>query len=98
TEIYTLFLHDALPIFTEPYNKIRFFKPKEGSGMIQAAEKPANPKVSGIASVLSPDNFDKLKSIMYDKTFEKGAVLFWEGDPADRSEEHTSELQSRENL
>ena len=52
--------------------------------MIQAAEKPAKPKASGIASVLSPDNFDKLKSIMYDKTFEKGAVLYWEGDRADK--------------
>jgi len=52
--------------------------------MVQVAEKPVRHPASGIASVLSPDSFDKLKSIMYDKTFEKGAVLYWEGDPADK--------------
>jgi CRP/FNR family transcriptional regulator len=52
--------------------------------MNQVIEAPAMKNKWGIASVLSPDSFEKLKSIMYEKTFEKGAVLYWEGDPADK--------------
>ncbi|THF78704.1 Crp/Fnr family transcriptional regulator [Cohnella fermenti] len=40
--------------------------------------------VNGTAQFFSADSFAKLQSIMYRKPIEKGTVLFWEGDPADK--------------
>ncbi|MBN2982063.1 Crp/Fnr family transcriptional regulator [Cohnella algarum] len=43
-----------------------------------------NEGTEGTARCFSADSFAKLQSIMYRKTIEKGTVLFWEGDPADK--------------
>ncbi|WNR44221.1 Crp/Fnr family transcriptional regulator [Paenibacillus roseipurpureus] len=40
--------------------------------------------MKGMMTFFSDTNFDKLKSIMYNKQAKKGEHLFWEGDTADR--------------
>lgn len=42
-----------------------------------------NKGLEGTAHCFSPVSFARLQSIMYRKPAEKGAILFWEGDPAD---------------
>lgn len=37
----------------------------------------------GIAAFFSPENLEKLKSIMYTKFVKADSYLFWDGDPAD---------------
>lgn len=50
-----------------------------------AARLPiANEPLEGTSRFFSADSFAKLQSIMYRKPIEKGSVLFWEGDPADK--------------
>lgn len=43
-----------------------------------------NDALEGSARFFSADSFAKLQGIMYRRTIEKGSVLFWEGDPADK--------------
>ncbi|CAM3672422.1 Crp/Fnr family transcriptional regulator [Cohnella lubricantis] len=43
-----------------------------------------NEPLNGTARFFSADSFAKLQSVMYTKPIEKGSVLFWEGDPADK--------------
>src|SRR5690606_41516388 len=74
TEIYTLSLHDALPILKE---KAKLLKEELGDKTV----------------ILSVDRLDYSKGILHRLN---GFVQFLQNHP--RSEEHTSELQSRENL
>src|SRR5690606_41346900 len=85
TVIYSLSLHDALPIY------LFVFK---------APRNRATKLVTYLADVIVNGNPD-VKKIDPTKTFVKPIVPKFEanGDyPEGRSEEHTSELQSRENL
>jgi CRP/FNR family transcriptional regulator, cyclic AMP receptor protein len=41
-------------------------------------------QLNGILDVISKESFEKLQTIMYTKTAEKGSYLFWEGDSADK--------------
>ncbi|MBB6637975.1 Crp/Fnr family transcriptional regulator [Cohnella thailandensis] len=51
----------------------------------KAARLPiSNEGLAGTARCFSADSFAKMQSIMYRKPIEKGSVLFWEGDPADK--------------
>lgn len=43
-----------------------------------------NEPLGGTARCFSADSFAKLQSVMYLKPIEKGSVLFWEGDSADK--------------
>ncbi|MBB3125616.1 CRP/FNR family transcriptional regulator [Paenibacillus rhizosphaerae] len=38
----------------------------------------------GLEPLLSQESFERLESIMYKRSVEKGSCLFWEGDPADK--------------
>jgi CRP/FNR family cyclic AMP-dependent transcriptional regulator len=40
-------------------------------------------KTEGIGHYFSPENLDRLNSLMYGKSVKAGSLLFWEGDPAD---------------
>src|SRR5690606_41935277 len=75
TEIYTLSLHDALPIWREPGGR--------AAGLGQAGVRFDDQRV------LRPNG------MQYDGVFVCAAVC---ATTRRRSEEHTSELQSRENL
>lgn len=44
----------------------------------------SNDPLDGTARFFSADSFAKLQSIMYRKPIEKGSVLFWEGDAAEK--------------
>src|SRR5690606_41533533 len=81
TEIYTLSLHDALPISAEAQIVI----PRETGGVVQ---RPT----AGTKTRLAVMQYESRMS----------APVLWEVGQIDtsrcRSEEHTSELQSRENL
>src|SRR3712207_7258724 len=79
TEIYTLSLHDALPIW------VVGFRTKEG---VQRYEAPGD--------ALGLDLVD-LEDLLLDGGG-AGEVAVGPGDQAHRSEEHTSELQSRQYL
>src|SRR5690606_41753990 len=97
TPIYTLSLHDALPIFTmqqvlKPEQREGFREAmKEVSGAINAGKSPLleggmDAKTIGI----NPKDAQLLES----RAFSVEEICRW----FRRSEEHTSELQSRENL
>ncbi|WP_336785156.1 Crp/Fnr family transcriptional regulator [Paenibacillus sp. MMO-177] len=43
-----------------------------------------NASIEGQQPVLSQDSFEKLDSIMYKRSYDKGSCLFWEGDAADK--------------
>src|SRR3712207_7952873 len=77
TEIYTLSLHDALPILRVPYAQ----RPDPGQGAGDAHERVVggDPPVAVQADDLAPVVGQALRPIL-------------------RSEEHTSELQSRQYL
>src|SRR3712207_7953352 len=81
TEIYTLSLHDALPIF---------------SLLLVSALAPAAWAQGEEVTVNMEDNFFDQANI----TVEPGTTVTWvqSGDNPHRSEEHTSELQSRQYL
>src|SRR5690606_41891515 len=96
TEIYTLSLHDALPIFVKYHEENRVW-PK----------RPTDINFSNDTLKLFLTHFDTVSftsndnSIDVDYKFSKereflAPIEFV--DPGNRSEEHTSELQSRENL
>src|SRR5690606_42062554 len=83
TEIYTLSLHDALPIFAIAVRKVQDNK----TGLWYDVPNMPN----------EPGNYAEASaSCMLAYTFAKGARKGYL--PGARSEEHTSELQSRENL
>src|SRR5690606_41794668 len=87
TSIYTLSLHDALPIFfgTKGLNaKQRAQYAKEGRFVGQRLQLPDGQEVSYLG--MTPKGKLMVKRISDDQALRV------------RSEEHTSELQSRENL
>src|SRR5690606_41900441 len=84
-EIYTLSLHDALPIYfnmMEDYNKDPDLLNKFGRNIVEAVKQGKIDPVIG-----REDEIRRIIKILSRKT---------KNSP--RSEEHTSELQSRENL
>src|SRR5690606_41877114 len=84
TELYTLSLHDALPI----YGRHRTFR------SVQMAGRPDHPAGGRTGSRYAP-----ARSHRRFAGRAQGAVAApLRGDRRGRSEEHTSELQSRENL
>ena len=87
TEIYTLSLHDALPIFMPGGELfVRFEKPKESSRGFNGVwlSGKVNEMTKGILKVLAV-------FLMFLGTFPFSTQAQW----YDRSEEHTSELQSQ---
>src|SRR5690606_40744513 len=96
SDIYTLSLHDALPIYTsDPYLYMR--TTDDGRFLIGGEDEEfRNPEkrdqLLGEKSVKLEKDF---KKVFEDKSFITDFT--WAGTFG-RSEEHTSELQSRENL
>src|SRR5690606_41739360 len=87
TETYTLSLHDALPIYGGWVRKKNGkIEPKMGAKWRILAKIFANPDLPEIDDYYEPFDFDygHLQTAAESQTM--------------RSEEHTSELQSRENL
>src|SRR5690606_39992041 len=90
--IYTLSLHDALPIFNNLLNT-----------SLVIADIYSSPTIKGLIPLFDLDN-DKEKEQLFEETHEE--LRFFQETykknnviPENfRSEEHTSELQSRENL
>src|SRR5690606_41424075 len=82
TELYTLSLHDALPIFHFPSPRRIVLAGSSGGGY-------GTILASFLVRYVYP-------GVPIDVVNDAGAGIAKEGDP--RSEEHTSELQSRENL
>src|SRR5436309_5923205 len=80
TEIYTLSLHDALPI-----SKVRGKKQSTGTRIKEEAKVILNARMG--RAVLGIADPNELRKVCYE-----------DGRARLRSEEHTSELQSRENL
>src|SRR5690606_39652191 len=84
TRLYTLSLHDALPISEPTF---------AGNALIKARAAAANTGRAALAddSGLCVDALNGMPGVLSAR---------WSGPPKDdvRSEEHTSELQSRENL
>src|SRR3712207_9458137 len=78
TEIYTLSLHDALPIFEIAEAAVAELN--EGLGYFLA-----------VVHRIDPDGMLRLVAA-------SGELVGYMHDPASRSEEHTSELQSRQYL
>src|SRR5690606_41768573 len=94
TEIYTLSLHDALPICTLSANSITG-KLKQGAQELELnVEKGEYVAVTPTLS-LTEDDYAQLAGRW---TGQLGPLTLVLRVEKDRSEEHTSELQSRENL
>src|SRR5206468_12013135 len=72
TEIYTLSLHDALPIYPAPASRLRGVNPTPTKGPWADPDRTADHTPDALAGADRPE--------------------------PDRSEEHTSELQSRSDL
>src|SRR5690606_39392635 len=88
--IYTLSLHDALPILRAEYPELRHVWYDDPRGLRNYAE----PVLSSYDSLLEAGRARLQEDPgLFDREIAAG-------DPSDpaRSEEHTSELQSRENL
>src|SRR5690606_41993332 len=93
TQIYTLSLHDALPIFDllEGGDGCRV----ELGGQAVDIEREAVAYVGGdVFEASAGEAFGQLAEPL----LEARPGVSWIKDRQDRSEEHTSELQSRENL
>src|SRR5690606_39644944 len=91
TEIYTLSLHDALPIF--PTWRSRFCEEMDRQRREPFVWGKHDCAIGLIAGAIkSLTGVDVAKSYVDKYTTEADALTFL------RSEEHTSELQSRENL
>src|SRR5207302_10431229 len=85
TVFYTLSLHDALPIFL-------------AEGVVRAGAEVSVQEVGLVRIVSTPAEEEHLQ-IALGGVVEEGARQRLQGQSGDvRSEEHTSELQSRENL
>src|SRR5690606_41240575 len=96
-DIYSLYLHDALPIYLLPVLKtslqFTFVHPsdqKEWMGTLHPTEDFPN------QAYLTLQSSEPLKEVL--KRDAIGTILFVLAALLARSEEHTSELQSRENL
>src|SRR5205085_4644976 len=82
TELYTLSLHDALPICSRPGNNTRIWR----------NQMDANPiKIGLVAELTGPLSFMGIANANISTMQDSGPV-------SSRSEEHTSELQSQSNL
>src|SRR5690606_40318189 len=88
TEIYPLSLHDALPIFLDPLVEVRDVDVQPAGRVV------FDPEVVAAASLLAQREPGGRRC---GERAEVEADLV-EARRAERSEEHTSELQSRENL
>src|SRR3712207_7400066 len=87
TEIYTLSLHDALPIFT----------PASGSQVL--GNTIAKTAATGWANQVAHGDHPLFGSAMVQFRFDDpNAAGKWQQAGLSRSEEHTSELQSRQYL
>src|SRR5699024_11484770 len=88
TEIYTLSLHDALPISIKTYYESDYAPKMEAQHILVETEEEAN---SVIERLNNGEKFEDLaKELSTDSSSADGGNL--------RSEEHTSELQSRFDL
>src|SRR5690606_40365262 len=89
-DLYTLSLHDALPIFRRGVVRLDPDQP----GRVQVAEEGLEPRVVFEAEGVGMGEHGDAAGCpgQRDRLFDSEALA------ADRSEEHTSELQSRENL
>src|SRR5690606_41398136 len=89
TEHYTLSLHDALPIYTNRRAAIADYPRRPP--IASPSTKRAIPARQNTVRIHQkpPDQIAALKETRQKQFLER---------PANRSEEHTSELQSRENL
>src|SRR5690606_41181031 len=83
TDIYTLSLHDALPIFYQALHKTH------GNNLILGMEM--------FEMDVQPILDEYFSDLINQRSFESESRI-WNNYTEDRSEEHTSELQSRENL
>src|SRR5690606_39883991 len=93
--IYTLSLHDALPIFSARYfynNDNLLIKKIIGSNSTPTTEKYSYDRLNRMTTV-TKEEFNNNVS----KWLTTVDSLFYDNEN-NRSEEHTSELQSRENL
>src|SRR5438093_8189524 len=81
-EIYTLSLHDALPICVVVFLEVIGVGHEQRAGVVEAARAPhfVGERVHQIAPVI------------------QAGEIVGDGEPLERSEEHTSELQSLTNL
>src|SRR5690606_41764651 len=95
TDIYTLSLHDALPIcWDERLTTSQAEREMIGLGMSRRRRRSS---IDQAASVLILENY--LRSVSNTHGNPKGSEnVNNQNDRKPRSEEHTSELQSRENL
>src|SRR5690606_40256455 len=96
TDTYTLSLHDALPIFMR--NILGFFLLICLSCNQKKTELVWKASLPGIGSQSSPRTADLNGDGILDIVMGAGANEYQESAFGVRSEEHTSELQSRENL
>src|SRR5690606_41730649 len=91
TQIYTLSLHDALPI------SLIFMKSRKTLGIYSCQTSLTNHLYTDYSYLRSKHPFGSIAPRYYffpsDET-----DTFADNEPEKRSEEHTSELQSRENL
>src|SRR5690606_40179362 len=92
-EIYTLSLHDALPIFAFSWN-INYIDGQKDPDEIDDGEVIPGLQVGGYAT----NDVQVVWSAPWNAKIAVGAMNVGDRYPELRSEEHTSELQSRENL
>src|SRR5690606_41653968 len=95
-EMHALSLHDALPIFMGKYGEDR--SKKDGGGQSWKLQKAF---VEKIRELMEYQSRDAQMHYEFNKRMHPPARFVYpprDWDFQDRSEEHTSELQSRENL
>src|SRR5690606_39825900 len=93
--IYTLSLHDALPIFRCNDNIFQRISLVSGSATCEKKELPIRPR-KVYHTTLQEKYTRKIYTLRFTHT--SGATTFFNLRFLGRSEEHTSELQSRENV
>src|SRR5690606_41838616 len=91
--IYTLSLHDALPIWTR--HELSSTPPRKTTAQRSSPPTNSSSRLARTA-VGSPRKANPCPSLGRWDGSKKG--VHGAGEPCPRSEEHTSELQSRENL
>src|SRR5690606_41942285 len=91
--LYTLSLHDALPIYGGTHHVHQPQRSRTTAGCLTHRRK-------GVCSLTGLRNHDAQRAIRDDGVAiaELRCVLHFHRKASQRSEEHTSELQSRENL
>src|SRR5690606_41840625 len=90
TELYTLSLHDALPILGRQGNQDQ--RLQEQAGRVETVAGELSKQQAATATLTQ-----SLEGLSSEQSRLNAAVNGLKGS-LDRSEEHTSELQSRENL